>query len=118
MQITVTITGGPQVQSALTQFGRAIESAAKEELHETGYQIVTVAQGDAAVDTGEMRDGVHVESETGDRIAVRASAEHSSYLDFGTSRMSAQPFFTDNANRISGGLAQRLGDRITRVMPR
>ena len=53
------------------------------------------------VDTGELRNSIEVES-VGDTVYVVVTANHWPYLEFGTSRMAAQPFIRPALNRRRG----------------
>lgn len=57
----------------------------------------------AAVDTGEMRDSIHIEKgDTAGEYQVVASALHSVFVEFGTSKMAAQPFMIPAWRQIRG----------------
>lgn len=43
------------------------------------------------VDTGELRDSITSEA-TGDTVYISVTAGHASFVEFGTSKMRAQPF--------------------------
>lgn len=88
-------------------------------VQKTADDIVKGAQGRAPVRTGALRDSIHREG-AGSSATVVAGAPHAVYVEYGTSRMSAQPFFWPalEANRpvylaawraILAGTGQRAG---------
>lgn len=59
---------------------------------ETAQHVATGAQQRAPVRTGRLRDGITVEG-SGSASRVVSEAPYSVYVEYGTSRMGAQPFF-------------------------
>lgn len=53
----------------------------------------------APVDTGELRDSIH---QDGGRVV--AEAEHAGYVEFGTYKMAAQPYFIPGLMESRGDL--------------
>lgn len=53
--------------------------------------ILPYMQSITPVDTGELRNSEHIEVE-GKDVLIIADADHASYVEFGTSRMRAQPY--------------------------
>lgn len=82
----------------------------------TAYQIETRAKLDAAVDTGFMRGSIFVENfeptKTQVQSDVGVGAEYGIYVDMGTHKMPAQPFFTPAVERgradLSGNIAEQV----------
>lgn len=65
-------------------------------------KIADLAQQLAPVDTGELRDSIHVEEDPQPGFyRIVASAPHAVYVEFGTHKMQAQPFLTPAAQRVS-----------------
>lgn len=70
--------------------------------HDWAEAVKDRAQELAAVDTGEMRDSIHVEREDQGRYQVVASAAHSKFVEYGTHKMAAQPFMTPASRQVRG----------------
>lgn len=64
-----------------------IDRAAERRVGMIRQRVAMVARSMAAVDTGEMRDGVRATAN-----GVTASAPHSVHVEYGTYKMRAQPF--------------------------
>lgn len=78
----------------------------------TAIDIETRAKGYAAVDTGEMRAGIN-SVHSGLSATVNAPVEHSLYVEYGTSKMAAQPFIRPAAEAggpvFQAAVAELLG---------
>jgi HK97 gp10 family phage protein len=64
-------------------------------------RVAELAEQLAPFDTGELRDSIHVEE--GDRpgmYQVVASAPYAVFVEYGTHKMPAQPFFTPALRRV------------------
>lgn len=105
VQTFITTNKFPNVRRNMTP-------ALAERTDELLDDIVLYAKAYAAVDTGEMRDKIE---KTASGVAARA--KHSSYNEWGTYKMQAQPFMRPaistvmpGAPRYFGGLGARLLD--------
>lgn len=72
----------------------------------TANDIGTLAAELAPVDTGELRDSKFVEKR-GPLWVVGFSAPYAVYQEYGTARMSAQPFLTPAVRQIDLGFRYR-----------
>jgi len=71
-----------------------------EELDRIASLMQERASMDAPVDTGYLASHIEKNPTGKDSITVVATAEYSGYVDKGTSRMPANPFFTKNVEII------------------
>ena len=62
-----------------------------QSLHAGAEQILPYMQSVTPVDTGELRDSEEI-VDGQDDVQLVASADHASYVEFGTYKMSAQPY--------------------------
>jgi len=60
----------------------------------TAFAIQARARRAAPVDTGFLRNSIQVEHQDDLTSVVFVGAEYGPYVEFGTSRMAAQPYFT------------------------
>ena len=79
--------------SNLGVFADRIKQQAAEARHEAAQEIGAAAQANAPVRSGELRDSMRVEDDK-DSSTVGFTAEYSNYVNSGTSRQAANPFFT------------------------
>lgn len=96
---------------------RAIDHAVSETLEDAAEEIFSTTQGIAPVDTGELRDSHSKEIGTNE-FTVKASADHASYVEFGTRYMAAQPWFYSNAERISANIHTIIESRLSQYLPK
>ena len=86
--------GNPAAEAAIQYASRRYARRVADEVYQDMYRL-------CPVDTGELRDSIEVEA-TGDTVYVVVTANHWPYLEFGTSRMEAQPFIRPALNRRRG----------------
>lgn len=80
------------VFNRLPQLAADIKSQGEALVQTSADNIVAGAQDRAPVRTGRLRDGIQREG-SGMEAKVTSEAPYSAYVEYGTSRMSAQPFF-------------------------
>lgn len=86
-----------EVRLNLARLRRVIagEKAAIDRGVEKGAeQIAELARQLAPVDTGALRESIHVEPAENGVVRVVASVPYAVYVEYGTARMAAQPFLT------------------------
>lgn len=79
--------------SGIETLTRNMKRNKQQVLEHIATDFETTAKSYAAVDTGYMRDHIGATVE-GDRVNMVSEADYSSFVEFGTSRMAAQPFMT------------------------
>jgi len=68
-----------------------------------------------AVDTGELRDSIHVEQQ-GDGVAVLIDAGHAGFVEFGTVFQSAQPFIRPAMDNKSDEVLATVGKALENLI--
>jgi len=84
-------------------------SAATEEI---ASDIVELARENAPVDTGELRDSIRVEVDGNDHTVV-VGADHGAFVEFGTSKMAAQPYLGPAVAKVRRNLAKYFKGVVT-----
>jgi HK97 gp10 family phage protein len=93
------------------------KAAALSGLKDAAGEVAAVVVAERAVelvpvDTGELRGSIS-HRRMGDGWAVVASAPHASYVEYGTSKMAAQPYLRPAAEGVDGeSIAQAALARI------
>jgi HK97 gp10 family phage protein len=100
--------------SRLTQIPAKVMAIVDQELEEAAEEIQFLAQDLAAVDTGEMRSKIHVERISHLALQVRADADHSAFVEYGTRYMAAQPFMTPAVEAVWPRTQRNIGDAINK----
>jgi HK97 gp10 family phage protein len=94
----------------------ALDKAIAEALEQGANEIQSSARGSCPVDTGDLRDSISQDVGTNE-FTVRATEEYASYVEEGTSRMAAQPFFYSNAYRVVGRIHSDIESKLTAKLP-
>jgi len=97
IQMSITVT-----KNLLPAAASRVRSELPDVVGRTALDVEARAKGYAAVDTGEMRAGIN-SAHSGLSATVNAPVEHSLFIEYGTSKMSAQPFMRPAAE--AGGPA-------------
>jgi len=98
----VQMEGLSELLKKLSAMGPAIAEAAEEAVDEIATQTQKEMQDRVRVDTGALRDSIRIEGEGLERRVGPGDEERDKALanEFGTSRMSAQPYVIP-ANEIA-----------------
>ncbi len=95
------------VDSNFNDIKKACDSVASEfvsnvdsELNRIADLMIKYASDAAPRDTGYMADNIEKASTGFGSVTVTAIAPYSGYVDQGTIKMDAQPFFSDNVEKI------------------
>lgn len=76
-----------------------------EATEQIASDIVEIAQENAPVQTGELRDSIHVEKDGNDHTVV-VGADHGAFVELGTSKMAAQPYLGPAVAKVRRNLAK------------
>ena len=88
------------VKKAFSKTATDFDEMVAEELDRIASLMQQRASEDAPVDTGYMASHIEKEITGKDTVTVVATAEYSGYVDQGTSKMAANPFFSRNVEII------------------
>jgi HK97 gp10 family phage protein len=91
--IEVTITGVPQLLSRLQAVPQKINAAIAQGFQEAGQQMVGDMQSTCPVDTGELQSSIGVAEASSSTLRIEVGADYGIYVEMGTWKMAAQPFF-------------------------
>ncbi|RYF47563.1 MAG: HK97 gp10 family phage protein [Cytophagaceae bacterium] len=81
-----------RVQEQLTALGRNVDKKTKTILMKNAKSAVAEMRRDVPVDTGKLRDSIQI-VETKDGVTIQAKAPHAFFVEHGTYKMPARPFF-------------------------
>jgi HK97 gp10 family phage protein len=87
----------------------------QQQLGIVGQNMVDAAKGLAPVRTGFLRDSIGCDIEGLD-LTLYAGADYASYVEFGTRRMSAEPFLRPAFDAYSNSLVDALALGITSAL--
>lgn len=104
-----------KLQSNLTHIALQAPRAAKEALLQTAADIVDMAKQLSPVDTGALRQSygaVPIDSNT---VHIGSDKEYAPYVEYGTSKMGAQPHLTPAFLQNEETFKQRLKEAAERM---
>lgn len=112
LKITVKLTTQYQAVAG------AARKALSDGLLESAQAMVRDARSRAPVATGYMRDQTTAERIEELKVVAKADAPYSGFVDMGTSRMAARPWFTPAADLAAAELEKRLGRVVADALKR
>lgn len=92
MDISITVSGVQAVQSALVAAMTRRKALAAAAIQKAAFDCQSQAQQTAPVDTGFLRNSIHVEQDGEASYRVVVGASYGWYVELGTHRMRARPF--------------------------
>lgn len=109
MKVTIDIR-----KNRLPEIAKRAAQVAADVIRETVDGIATDARGRAPVDTGELRDSIAGRVINQNAGEVVATADHASYVEYGTVKMPAQPYLHPAADaarpKFEAAVAKALAD--------
>ncbi len=116
MSVSVHIEGGDALAARLGIELRKIEKAVADGVNETALNVQTAAKRNAPVDTGRLRSSIGMDQVATNANPVAIVAAHTDYaehVEYGTTRMSAQPYMTPALEVEAPRLESHIKKRIT-----
>lgn len=91
--ITLRVRGSAELRRALERLRGAERRRAQQDGLEAGARVVeTYAKLAAPVDTGTLRNSIMLDEVTPDHAILGPHVDYAEHVEFGTSRMAAQPY--------------------------
>lgn len=112
VSLDVSVEGTDAISTRFRDKADLLSTGLGEALREIAQVIVDAAQANAPVDTGFLRDNIQIQDESDTSVTVVSQAEYSSFVEFGTRYMAAQPFFEPAIEAGRAQAAQILRDAI------
>jgi HK97 gp10 family phage protein len=109
----LNIEGAEEAASRLRDTADSISRGIADALRQGAELIVNYAQANAPVDTGYLRDHIEISEESDTSVTVVSGAEYSGFVEHGTSKMAAQPFFEPAIEQARGEIEQLLRNAIS-----
>lgn len=92
MQFSMKVTGSAAAQAAIRAAIEKRKAVANAAIAKAAFDCQALAQQNAAVRTGFMRNSIHVEKVNESLYRVIVGAHYGIFVELGTSKMAAQPF--------------------------
>ena len=94
------IRGTKEVTANLKKAAEAIEVAVGDAVRKAAMEVERNAKINCPVDTGVLRSSIGAEEITPLLFEVGTNVEYAAFVEFGTSRMAAQPYLEPAAETV------------------
>lgn len=107
------VHGVDEFKTALAKISADITGTAMPEARkEAAEMLVQQAQSRAPVRTGYLRDSIKLSGEDSESVTVVVEAEYAIYVEEGTYKMAARPFFFPAAQEVENTYPAIMGKKI------
>ena len=111
--ITMTVRGSEQLRRNLDRLAGAERRQAQRDGLEAGARIVeTHSKILCPVDTGFLRNSIQVDSVTPMAAIIAPHTDYAEHVEFGTSRMEAQPYMRPALDEHEAEIVQAVRDTV------
>ena len=112
--ITMTVRGGEQLRRNLDRLAGAERRQAQRDGLEAGARIVeTHSKILCPVDTGFLRNSITVDEVTPVQAIIAPHTDYAEHVEFGTSRMEAQPYMRPALDEHEHEIVQAVSDTVS-----
>jgi len=108
--LSITFKGVKGSQDALKEFESSVSDQVSEFLETMGQIVVEEMQSLVPVDTGALQESIDY-NVSGDDLTFEATEPYAGFVEYGTSKMVAQPYFNPPIDRNLGssGITDEFG---------
>ena len=111
--VTSTVRGGAELRRNLARLAGAERRQAQQDGLEAGARIVeTHSKILCPVDTGFLRSSIQVDSVTPMEAIIAPHTDYAEHVEFGTSRMEAQPYMRPALDEHEAEIVQAVRDTV------
>jgi HK97 gp10 family phage protein len=111
--ISMTVRGGAELQRNLNRLAGAERRRAQQDGLEAGARIVeTYAKLLVPVDTGTLKGSIMVDEVTPVQAIIAPHTDYAEHVEFGTSRMEAQPYMRPALDEHEAEIVQAVRDTV------
>lgn len=108
--VTMRVTGDATLRRNLARLAGGQRRQAQRDGLEAGAHIVeTYAKILVPVDTGTLKGSIMVDEVTPLEATIAPHTDYAEYVEFGTSRMAAQPYMRPALDEHEGEILQAIG---------
>lgn len=114
--MAVVVKGLAELEAKLKKLTPTVEAAAKRGVYKAALKVEGDAKMIAPVDTGNLRRSITTSQGNDISAAVSTTVEYAPYVEFGTSRMQAQPYLRPSLNKNKTNAQIIVSDEIRRAI--
>lgn len=104
-----------RLQSNLSKIAAQSRPAAAAALLQTGADIVAMVKQLSPVDTGALRQSYGAIPESRDTVIIGSDMEYAPYVEYGTSKMAAQPHLTPAFMQAEVTFEARMAEEMRKI---
>lgn len=94
----------------------AINGVVREALEEGAQEIFDAARSKVPIDTGALFDSIS-QNVSDTEFTVQATEDYAGFVEFGTVKMAAQPYFYDTANQVAKNISTVIESKLNQKLP-
>ena len=114
LQIKLSVTNAEAFQRALASAADELQETLKDAISDLRDEIEETTTTLVPVDTGALRDSINIElTDNGYGIHAEATMDYASFVDKGTRKMSAEPYFEEPITEAFTRFEDEIDDKIT-----
>ncbi len=111
--VTMTVRGGAELRRNLARLAGAERRRAQQDGLEAGARIVeTYAKILVPVDTGTLKSSIMVDEVTPRQAIIGPHTDYAEHVEFGTSRMEAQPYMRPALDEHENEIVQAVSNTV------
>lgn len=110
--MSVDIKGAKEAEQKLREFAESFDPTAKGAFQELGKEMLQVINARTPVRTGYLRSQNEIEEISEDSLRIAISTPYAGFVDFGTSKVAAPPFFGPVVDIIAKKFPQIVFERL------
>jgi len=116
VSIKLTVSGMEELQRYFSEtVPRAFTDGVNGALEDLSNDIYDQTRAACPVDTGALRDSIGV-TVSDNRLEAEATQDYASFVDEGTSKMDAEPFFESVIDGLTAGFEQKIEQKINDML--
>lgn len=108
MSVEVKVIGADKAVKHLEAYTRKVIEGTEDAVKITALDIERRAKAKAPVDTGRLKNSIHTEPRGDNARWVGTNVEYAGYVEYGTRKMSAQPYFFPSVHEVIPEFKKRL----------
>jgi HK97 gp10 family phage protein len=111
--ITVTVQGSDELRRNLARLAGGQRRQAQRDGLDAGARVVeTYAKTLVPVDTGTLKNSIQVDEVTDRMAEIAPHTDYAEHVEFGTSRMAAQPYMRPALDEHEREILQAIEDHV------
>jgi HK97 gp10 family phage protein len=108
MRVNIKVSGVNKTMRKFEEYTGVVSRKTAEAVEKTALDIERRAKTKAPVDTGRLKNSIHTEPRGEYSRWVGTNVEYAVFVEFGTRKMSARPYFYPSVQEVIPEFKKRL----------